>query len=219
MNREQKLARNGGPALGEAMNFVTMCRSHNPLGNYPHIGDLQWWCRDGSLDDQQNWHFWSQENGEILALGLINGNEIVCLLHPDFRTRERYLMVRRWALQRLKERAQQQGENQYEVWEEAADDDPEAVSFLEREDYARRERYFHHYHRFLADPLPMPVLPEGFTIRPVAGEAEAEMRAALQRDAFFSRWEQDLRGRDLAPTGSDEHAALRSATRSHGHGP
>src|SRR5436309_11303176 len=27
MNREQKLARNGGQALGEAMNFVTICRA------------------------------------------------------------------------------------------------------------------------------------------------------------------------------------------------
>jgi GNAT superfamily N-acetyltransferase len=33
--------------------------------------------------------------------------------------------------------------------------------------------------------VPAPVLPAGFTIRPVAGEAEAEMRAALQFDAFF----------------------------------
>src|SRR5574340_368363 len=125
MNAEQQLARNGGQALVEALNFVTICRTLDPLGNYLHIGDLQWWCRDGSLDDQQNWHFWSQENGEILALGLIVGNEILCLL------------------QRLKERARQQGETQYEVWEEAADDDPDAVSFLEREGYERREMYYH----------------------------------------------------------------------------
>src|SRR5215472_4112720 len=125
MNTAQKLARNGGPALVEAMNFVTTCRSRDPLGNYLHIGDLQWWCRDGSLDDQQNWHFWYQESGEALALGLIDSNEIVCLLHPNFRTPEPYLTVRQWALQRLKERARQQGESQYEVREEAADDDTE----------------------------------------------------------------------------------------------
>jgi mycothiol synthase len=185
MNMEQKPARNGGQALGEALNFVTICRALDPLGNYLHIGDLQWWCRDGSLDDQQNWHFWYQESGEALALGLINGNEIVCLLHPNFRTHERYLMVRQWALQHLKERAQQQGEGQYEVREEAADDEPELASFLEREGYTRQEMYYHLYHRSLLESVPAPVLPEGFTIRSVAGEAEAEMRAALQRDAFF----------------------------------
>ncbi|MBA2676924.1 MAG: GNAT family N-acetyltransferase [Ktedonobacteraceae bacterium] len=187
MNTAQKLARNGGPALVEAMKFVTICRSRDPLGNYLHIGDLQWWCRDGSLDDQQNWRFWYQENGEALALGIIDGNEIVCLLHPNFRTHERYLMVRQWGLQRVKERAQQQGENQYEVWEEASDDDLETVNFLEREGYERREMYFHCYHRPLIEPVPAPVLPTGFVIRPIAGEAEAEMRAALQRDAFLPK--------------------------------
>ncbi|MDQ2713301.1 MAG: GNAT family N-acetyltransferase [Chloroflexota bacterium] len=187
MNTAQKLARNGGPALVEAMKFVTICRSCDPLGDYLHVGDLQWWCRDGSLDDQQNWRFWYQENGEALALGIIAGNEIVCRLHPNFRTHERYLMVRQWGLQHLKERAQQQGENQYEVWEEASDDDLETVSFLEREGYERREMYFHLYHRPLIEPVPAPVLPTGFVIRPIVGEAEAEMRAALQRDAFLPK--------------------------------
>jgi len=187
MNTAHKLARSGGPALVEAMNFVTTCRSRDPLGNYLHIGDLQWWCRDGSLDDQQNWHFWYQENGEALALLIIDGNEIVCLLHPDFRTRERYLMVRKFGEQRVKERAELQGESQYEVGEEAADDDPETIRILSREGYERQEMYFNCYHRDLREPVPAPVLPTGFTIRPIAGEAEAAMRAALQRDAFLPK--------------------------------
>src|SRR5258708_19331148 len=43
---------------------------------------------------------------------------------------------------------------------------------------------YHCYRRPLIEPVPAPILPTGFTIRPVAGEAEAAMRAALQRDAF-----------------------------------
>ena len=187
MNREQKPTHRGGQALVEAMDFVARCRAFDPLGNYLHIGDLQWWCRDGSLDDQQNWHFWHQENGEMFALGIIVGNEIVCLLHPDFRTYERYCAVRQWGLQRLKERARQQGESQYEVQEEAASDDPERITFLEREGYTRRESYYHLYHRSLTEPLPAPTLPVGFTIRSIARETEAEARAALQRDAFFPK--------------------------------
>ena len=189
MNTAQQLARTGGPALVEAMNFVTLCRSRDPHNDYPHIGDLQWWCRDGSLDDQQNWHFWYQHNGEALALGIVAGDEIVCLLHPDFRTRERYRMVHQWAVQRVKERAVQQGEHQYEIWEQAwglaTGDDLELVSFLEREGYERQETSYLCYRRPLIEPAPAPVLPAGFTLRSVAGEAEAEMRAALQHDAFF----------------------------------
>lgn len=184
MNNEQKLARNGGQALGKAINFVTNCRTLDPLGNYLHIGDLQWWCREGLLDDQQNWHFWYQENGEVLALGILYGDEIACQLHPSFRTHEHYLTVYQWALQRLKERVRQQGENQFEVQQEIAADDPETIRFLEREGYTRQEKYYHLYHHSLLESVSVPVLPDGFTIRPVAGVAEAQMRAALHRDAF-----------------------------------
>jgi len=187
MNTAHRPARNGGAALGEAIKFVIDCRSRDPLGNYLHIGDLQWWCRDGLLDDQQNWHFWYHSQGEAVALGIIDRNQIVCLLHPDFRTHERYLQVRQWGLQRIKERAHQQSEKQYQVEEEAPDDDPEAQRFLEQEAYERQETYFHCYQQPLSEPVPAAVLPAGFTLRPIAAEAEAEMRAALQRDAFFPR--------------------------------
>ena len=49
MDTAQKRARSGGPALVEAMKFVTICRALDTQNDYPHIGDLQWWCRDGSL--------------------------------------------------------------------------------------------------------------------------------------------------------------------------
>src|SRR5260370_6969087 len=61
------------------------------------------------------------------------------------------------------------------------------VRFLEREGYERQEMSYHCYRRPLIEPVPAPVLPTGFTVRPVAGEAEGEMRAALQRDAFFPK--------------------------------
>lgn len=178
---EQPPAHKGGRALVEAMDFVTRCRARDPLGNYPHIGDLQWSCRTGTLDDQRNWRFWRQDNGDAVALAIVVDNEILCLLHPDFRTHERYLTVRQWAIRRVKT----QTAAQYEVWEEAASDDTEAMAFLEHEGYIRQEMYYQRYRRLLKEPVPAPVLPAGFTIRPIADEKEAEVRAVLQRDAFF----------------------------------
>src|SRR6266566_5084592 len=59
------------------------------------------------------------------------------------------------AVQRVKERAGQQGENQYEIWEQAwglaSGDDLEMVSFLEREGYERQEMYYHCYRRPLIE--------------------------------------------------------------------
>jgi GNAT superfamily N-acetyltransferase len=171
------------------MKFVTICRSRDPQNDYPHVGDLQWWCRDGSLDDQRNWHFWYQDNGSPLALAIVTGDEIICLLHPDFRTRERFLIVHEWAKQRVKECAEEQGESQYEIWEQAwgiaAGDDLGMAPYLEGEGYERQEISYLCHRRPLIEPTPTPTLPAGFTLRPVVGEAEAEMRAALHHDAFF----------------------------------
>lgn len=184
-NDENAHTHRGGPALRKAMQFVAACRLRDPLGNYPHIGDLQWWCRSGVLDEQENWHFWQRESGETTALAVAAGNEIFCLLHPAFHTRELSAEVRQWAIQRVRAVAQHEGERQYEICEEAADDEPEMIDFFVRERYTRQEMYFHRYWRPLSELVPLPILPDGFSIRSIAGGQEAALRAALQRDAFF----------------------------------
>lgn len=186
MNTEQQTAWNGGQALVRAMDFVTRCRTRDPLGDYLHIGDLQWWCRTDELNDQQNWHFWQQEDGTTDALALVVENQIVCLLHPDVWTQERYLSLHQWAVQHVRAQAMQQGEPQYEVSEEIASDASETSAWLEREGYTRQEKYFNSYRRSLTEPIPDLILPEGFTLRSIAGREEAAARAALQRDAFSS---------------------------------
>ena len=54
---ETETRHHGGAALRRAMAFVAACRSAEPLGEYPHVGDLQWWCRTGALDDLALWRF------------------------------------------------------------------------------------------------------------------------------------------------------------------
>jgi ribosomal protein S18 acetylase RimI-like enzyme len=58
------------------------------------------------------------------------------------------------------------------------------VRLLAQHGYALQDRYTIKYRRSLDDPIPVPPLPDGFAIRHVAGEAEAEACAALHREAF-----------------------------------
>ncbi|MFI0447348.1 GNAT family N-acetyltransferase [Actinomadura sp. 6N118] len=44
--------------------------------------------------------------------------------------------------------------------------------------------FFIHLSRSLADPLPEPAVPDGYTLRPVRSENDAEARAAVHRAAF-----------------------------------
>lgn len=176
----------GGAALERALRFVQECRAVSPTGNYPHVGDLQWWCRDGSLDDQECWHFWQDQQQRDIALAIVTEYEIQYFLHPLVREDAAlYNEVRHWARQRAAQLAGAEGRRRYEIAEEAAEDEPERCALLERNGCTRRVWYHLRYYREL-DLLPAaPVLPEGYIIRHVYGEAEVVARAALHRDSFF----------------------------------
>lgn len=64
------------------------------------------------------------------------------------------------------------------------DDDLERIALLERHGFVRQEVQSFRMARSLHEPIPAPVLPPGFTIRPVAGEEEVEGLVALHRLAF-----------------------------------
>jgi len=67
------------------------------------------------------------------------------------------------------------------------EDDAEKVAFFLRHGFAMQEMRSLRMTRPLAEPIPAPRLPEGFTIRHVTGEAEAGALVALHRAAFDSQ--------------------------------
>ena len=64
------------------------------------------------------------------------------------------------------------------------EDDTERIALLEREGFLRQPIRSLRMARSLAEPIPLPHLPPGFRIRPVAGEHEAEPLVELHRTAF-----------------------------------
>ena len=62
------------------------------------------------------------------------------------------------------------------------------IAALSARGYRRTERGLVVYGQPVPDPAPQPALPDGYTIRAVQGEAEAEQRVAVQRAAFESTW-------------------------------
>jgi len=176
--------------LRRAMDFVAACRGDDADGDYPHVGDLQWWARDGSLDDPDDWRFWQDAEGNNdAALGMAVDGQISYVLHPRLRTRDRQDLqcsVRAWALRRLEERARLDGgATPLRVQEDAAGDDPATMALLEREGYTRGDWYHVRLRYALGDDIPAARLPTGFVIRHVTGEVEVEARAALHRDSFY----------------------------------
>ncbi|MBN1148843.1 MAG: GNAT family N-acetyltransferase [Anaerolineales bacterium] len=64
--------------------------------------------------------------------------------------------------------------------------DVERIAFLERHGFQRLTLRSLHYLRSLSEPIPEARLPQGYRIRPVSGEQEAEALVALHRAAFAS---------------------------------
>ena len=176
----------GGDLLVRVLDFVTACRQDDPLGEYPHVGDIQWWFRDAALEDTNLWCFWVSAQGSDVAVGLTIDDEIVCLVHPQARGTALDSVVRAWARERLAEQARQQRlDRPYTIREDVADDNPDKIALLEQEGFTRGDWSYLRHTRMLSAPLPSPQLPDGFTLRHVAGDEDLDARAALHRDSFY----------------------------------
>jgi len=174
----------GGELLLRAMAFVTACRARDPDGEYPRVGDLQWWFREPSLEEEEYWRFWETPDGHVVALCLVEGDEVTYVMHPDHRNRELEVEIRIWAMRFLEGRAGQERRDGYKIEETAGDDDPERIALLEREGFVRENWYYLEYRRSLDEFIPEPRLPDSYVIRNIAGEQELVERTALHHDAF-----------------------------------
>ena len=174
----------GGELLLRAMELVTICRARDPEGEYPHVGDLQWWFGDPSLDDENLWRFWKDSQGQVVGVCLVEGNDITYVMHPERRNRDFEAEIRTWAIRLLEDHALQEGRDCYEINETACDDDPEKIALLEREGFVRESWHYLELCRSLDEPIPEPRLPRGYVIRNVIGEQELTERTALHYDSF-----------------------------------
>lgn len=176
----------GGELLMRAMDLVIACRTADPDGDYPHVGDLNWWFRNPAIDDPEHWRLWRDGLGRVSAMALAQGGELHYTIHPRVKNAALVAEMRAWGQQRLQQEARAAESSTYRVLEEAAEDDTARLTSLEGEGYARDEGWHYaRYRRALNGPVPAPRLPEGFSVRHIGGEREAVERAALQHEAFL----------------------------------
>lgn len=148
--------------------------------------DFPWRLCSTSLEDHRNGAVWENENGQLQVFAALQFPWLTFeyAIRPEFRTQEIEIQVITWGENRLRQIAQ-----------ETKDDFPfnisvyahetERIAFLEAQGYIRWDNHMVVLQRPLTD-LSIPSIPEGFTIRPLAGEAEVEQYAELQRIVFES---------------------------------
>ncbi len=159
-------------------------------GYYVHTGDVDWWLFYINQADDPCAHLtlWEAADGAVVGWSLLSPafRALDVFMLPALRGTTQAAAMWAWTEARLLERLGGSDGPVQTVW--VAEDDEALTALLAARGYTVEPAdYLWNLERPLAGALPMPGLPEGFTLRPVAGEAEAAPRALAAHAAFGSR--------------------------------
>jgi ribosomal protein S18 acetylase RimI-like enzyme len=144
-----------------------------------HVGDLEWWT------------VLKKDEPDVISLWF-SGDELVgwawhsppaqldVHIHPDHRSGTLYGQMIDWFDASVAARPAASDEVVVCVFEPTPSDE----GLLESRGYARTDRAYLHHSRSLDGPIERPTLPDGFTVRPVAGPQDVDRRVAVHRSAF-----------------------------------
>lgn len=156
------------------------------LGNVLHVAELPWRLSSPSARMPERTRLWENAGGALVAWATLQFPAWYCLdfvVRPNARSADLEATVLAWAVERLETEATDRG-GHLPFYVSARANDGARIKAIEKAGFARQNWSYVHFVRDLDRPIPAPKLPEGFTIRPLAGEREAEAYAAMHRAAF-----------------------------------
>lgn len=151
---------------------------------YATIGNLDWWrvAEDDprSIYQTQLWF----DSGRLVAFAWPIEGQVDIVVHPDYPSLHSVALA--WSESYFAAHAAEGAVAPWVAW--AFTSDVTRIAALTARGYRRTERGLVVYGQPVPALPPPPVLPDGYTIRAVQGESEAEERVAVQRAAFESTW-------------------------------
>ena len=153
-----------------------------------HAIDLPWRLSSPAIHEGRDAAFWQDADGQVVGFAAWQyywaSLDFFILPGSQQQTVETALFA--WADERFRERDEERGEA-LPYWVEFCDDDKERRQVVEAHGflYGEDDCYVSFQHGF-DEPLPVPVLPDGFLLRPLKGEQEVTAYAELHRSSFES---------------------------------
>lgn len=183
-----------GPALEELLQFMGQGAAATDFCGWWHTGDLRHLLSNGLRGGAADETVFVAKNEEGRLIAII----ITQFYKPNLRAHEVWIApefdqpaLRQeftlWAEQQLERKAQHADYPTDMLVSDFMDCDPYRREVLQALGYQLADPYMHFAARPL-DDIPESVLPEGFTIRPVAGLEDAEALAQVHMGAFGSSW-------------------------------
>lgn len=168
--------------LQRMLDLLMACRQMQPEGDVEHVGDLLWAFRR-QTEPERDVHL-REESGSLAGFTVVDPawGMVHCQARPDVTgSLERVLLD--WGLERLRQAAREE-RRQATAWVQVREGSEERMAFLASQGFSRDDATVTELLRPLDQPIPSPRLPDGFTIRPLAGEGEVEAYVDLHRDAW-----------------------------------
>lgn len=153
-----------------------------------HVIDFPWRLSSPALYTGRDAQLWEDENGTLLGFAAwqLWWATLDYFIHPSAQFQEVENAIFTWSAHRFRQLDQERG-GPLPYWVEYRDDDTERKAISERHGFLLDDDFAYvHMQCSLQGPLPEPVLPPGFTIRPLQGEQEVVAYACLHRAAFES---------------------------------
>jgi ribosomal protein S18 acetylase RimI-like enzyme len=180
--------------LAKVLQFVGECNALADFCGCIHPGDVVHFISNTlrGRNVEQHLFLWENSHEQILALTSLyparfGGYDL--LVHPHHRGGEREQACIAWSEQAQWELMQRSGSDNTWVGSDVMDCDEDRARLLHSRGYApTAELYMCYTTRSLRTLIPASGLPDGFTIRPVEGEQDAERLCAVHSGAFGSKW-------------------------------
>ncbi len=163
------------------IDFRRACTTRENAYDYPTAADLHELLDTSASQETTRASIWEDDSGSIVAYTILALHYCNCyfLISPHIRSSNIETDILDWA-----ERHMRQTENCAAIDTPCRDTDFERVALLERYGFTRQETQTLYMIRSLSEPIPPAVFPEGFTLRPAAGEQELDAIVALHQEAF-----------------------------------
>jgi mycothiol synthase len=187
------------PYQGEAdlqpiADLMNICYAADKLDDVTSIPELQSEFDTPSVDKSRDLRLWEDADGKLIACGFLwiaEPSEVIdgylsLYLHPNNRGGNLETQIIRWGEERMCEVKQEKGFST-KLRIGSVDRDTQRIAILEKQGF-QCDRYFFRMERNLAEPIPEPVFPDGFTVRHIQGEQDAEAWVDLYNNSFIDHW-------------------------------
>jgi GNAT superfamily N-acetyltransferase len=174
----------GSADLQRILTLLLKCRATENIDHWPPVHALQHHLRACSSKQAANTQIWEDSDHHQIAFATFwEGADLVFCIHPCMFSADLENQIITWAMTHAREIGHTYGERTTLCVPVCADDHT-CIRVLERQGFAPAEWSTLRMSRSLAEPIPDPRAPNGFTLSDVASEQKLEDYVALHRDIF-----------------------------------